>query len=212
MFQKFVILLIVLNLNSICFSQTKDIYPDDKENSILAPLAEDNRALNLKGQCVWSSIQNMGRQVGEPKLYNLTKDPRCQGGANPSDVRRVLTALDVKFEQVSGDRKAAYKLIEKGLAEGRPCIISYGRAHVINIVHYDFHANKVGVVNNHGDRFQTKYMTLAEFDRQFKGWVCIIYGPPEAEAKLKEWREQNRNIVMDYWVGPKGEKNEKDDF
>ncbi len=208
---KFTYLLIALSLCGSLNAKEIDIYPNDKENGISAPLANDHRALNTKGQCVWSSIQNMGRQIGEPKLFNLTKDPRCQGGANPSDVHRVLTALDVKFEQAHGNRKDAYKLIEKGLSEGRPCIISYGRAHVINVVHYDPSANKVGVVNNHGDRFQTQYHTLSEFDRLFKGWVCIVYGPPEAEAKLKEWREKERRIYADYYA-PDGKKNENDQF
>ncbi len=196
---KFTHLLLVLSLCSTGYSKEIDIYPNDKENGISAPLAHDNRALNTKGQCVWSSLQNMGRQIGEPKLYDLTKDRRCQGGANPSDVHRVLTSLGVKFEQAT-NKKDGYKLMQKGLAEGRPCIISYSVAHVINVVHYDPLANKVGVVNNHGDRFQTQYHTLKEFDRLFKGWVCIVYGPAEAEAKLKAWCEQERRIYADFYA------------
>jgi hypothetical protein len=176
-----------------------DIYPNDKENGILAPLAEDNRALNTIGQCVWSSLQNAGRQIGEEKLYNLTKDRRCQGGANPSDVHRVLTALGVKFEQAT-NKKDGYKLMHKGLTLGYPCLISYGRAHAINVVHYDPEANKVCIVNNHGDRFQTKYHTLEEFDRLFKGWVCVVYPPEEAVDKMQEWIIRERKIFMDFYA------------
>jgi hypothetical protein len=211
--KKYLISIVLALCSSNCFALQPDRYDSlsDKENFILAPLAEDHRALNTKGQCVWSSLQNMGRQIGETKLYNLTKDRRCQGGANPSDVNRVLTALGVKFEQAYGNRKEAYALIERGLAEGRPCIISYDTAHVINIVHFDRDANKVAVVNNHGDRFQTQYMDLAEFDRRFKGWVCIVYGPPEAEAKLKEFTKEKRLIITDFYA-PKGKKPEVKDF
>lgn len=206
---RYLLLIILLLIPFSVHALEPDLYDGDKQNGIMAPLAQDNRALNTIGQCVWSSLQNMGRQIGEPKLYQLTRDRRCQGGASPGDVHRVLTALGVKFEQAYGNRKDAYNLIKKGLSEGRPCIISYDRAHVINIVHYDEGANKVAVVNNHHDRFQTQYMSLAEFDRRFKGWVCIVYGPPEAEARLKERNKKERKILMDYYA-PGGKKNDKD--
>jgi hypothetical protein len=65
---KFIYVPLVLALCGTGYSKEIDIYPNDKENGISAPLAHDNRALNTKGQCVWSSLQNMGRQIGEQKV------------------------------------------------------------------------------------------------------------------------------------------------
>jgi hypothetical protein len=204
------ILIIALSLVVGHVSATEiDIYPNDKENGIMAPLDKDNRALNTIGQCVWSSLQNAGRQIGEEKLYNLTKDRRCRGGASPPDVHRVLTSLGVKFEQAT-NKKDGYKLLQKGLTLGYPCLISYGSAHAINCNHYDPLANKVAIVNNHGDRFQTKYHTLAEFDRLFKGWVCVVYPPEGAEEKMEKWRLSERKIYMDYY-SPDGKIIEVED-
>ncbi len=206
---KKLLLVAILVTPSICYSQEID-KPDLGENHIQADLNHDNRALNTIGQCVWSSIQNAGRQIGETRLYNLTRDPRCRGGASPSDVQRVLPTLGIKFEQEYRSREKCYQLMDKALKLGLPCIISYGTAHAINIVHLDFTANKIIVVNNHGDRFQNKLHTITEFDRLFKGWVVVIYPPQNAEQNMRQFR-QRRLLDLEYYA-PDGKKYKRKDF
>lgn len=181
------------------------------EAHIYSDLNKDNRALNTKGQCVWSSIQNNARQVGETRLYNLTRDRRCQGGASPSDVLRVLPTFGVKWEQAYGSREKCYELIRKAMSLGCPVSVSYGRAHVLSLVHWDFFANKAIIVNNHGDRFQNKLLSIEEFDKNFKGWVIVIFPPDEAEEKLNNFILKQRKIDLDYYA-PEGKRNDADTF
>lgn len=181
------------------------------EAHIYADLNKDHRALNTKGQCVWSSIQNNARQIGETRLYNLTRDRRCQGGASPSDVQRVLPTFGVKWEQAYGSREKCYELIRKAMSLGCPVSVSYGQAHVLSLVHWDFYANKAVIVNNHGDRFQNKLMSIEQFDKNFKGWVVVVYPPDNAQDKMKDFLLRQRKIDLDYYA-PKGKRNDADTF
>lgn len=205
-------ILLSLLLISTAYSQDVQIdNPDLGEAHIYADLDKENRALNTIGQCVWSSIQNNARQIGETRLYNLTSDRRCRGGANPNDVSSVLPTFGVKWEQEYRSREKCYRLIQKAMSMGCPVSVSYGKAHVLSVVHWDFYSNKVVIVNNHNDRFENQLMTIKEFDRNFKGWVIVVYPPDKVEEKLEEFIQEQRKIDMEYYA-PDGQINEEDTF
>lgn len=181
------------------------------EAHIYADLNKDHRALNTKGQCVWSSICNAARQVGETRLYNLIRDRRCQNGASPSDVQRVLPTFGVKWKQEYRSREKCYELIREAMSLGLPCSVSYGQAHVLNLVHWDFFSNRAIIVNNHGDRFENKQMTIEQFDKNFKGWVIVVFPPEDSKNKMQDFIMRQRKIDMPYYA-PNGDRNDADTF
>lgn len=77
-----------------------DIEADD----IQVPIPLKDRVFNKTGtQCVWVSLETLGRWAEEPKLIDppLSSRSSCRTYANPSDVDHVLHQLGVKTAQIS---------------------------------------------------------------------------------------------------------------
>ena len=76
--------------------------------SLQCPIPMQDRVKNYTGiQCVYSSIEMLGRWAQEPRLTNppITDRPECKGYSSPGRAAEILSKLGVKFEQTYGDRE-----------------------------------------------------------------------------------------------------------
>jgi hypothetical protein len=170
-----------------------------KASDIHCPIPSGDRAPNLTGiQCVWCSLQTIGRWAGEEKLYNLTDSPRCKSYAGPGDVAEVLGGLRVKYKQ-SSNKAESIKLIKEAVKDGRACGWGMKNVHMMVLCHYDEDANRVHFIDNMKTREvnQIQILTVAEFMKIWDGWVVVIY--PEKE--IFPSKIQNREIRAWYYAG-----------
>jgi hypothetical protein len=176
------------------------MYESDGEDDpldIQCPIPPKDRVPNYTGvQCVWSSIETLGRWCDEPKLVNppLTSYPDCKGGANPESAAHKLKQLNVKFEQVYGDREAGLVMIRKAMAEGRGCAFGVPH-HVMTLVHFDEKADVVKWVDNVDSKLRVQTTTVAKFHQMWRSWVLVIY-PDKDNLQFKLGRSEARNIPI----------------
>lgn len=150
---------------------------DVEDETIHCPIPMKDRVKNYTGiQCVWSSIEALGRWAEEPKLINppLTSHRDCKSGAGPGSAAAKLRELGVKFEQTSGDRRAGIALIKKAMAEGRACLFDVP-GHAMVLIHYDEEANVVKWFNNSDSSLKIQTMTIEKFMQRWDNWVLVIY-------------------------------------
>lgn len=149
------------------------ISEDDLENTMV-PIPMEDRVFNKTGiQCVWCSLETIGRYAKEPKLLNLTELPDCKSYSNPSSAARKLKQLNVKFEQTTSkmDRSLIIKSVVK---EKRGCLFAIP-GHAMTLVHYDENAGIVKYINNSDKTLKIRTWTMQEFNRRWDGWICVIY-------------------------------------
>lgn len=149
----------------------------DSAEDAQCPIPKEDRVVNRTGtQCVWSSIEMLGRWAEEPKLVNppLTSRRECQTYSSPSLAARVLGDLDVRFEQTYGDREKGVALIKKAMAEKRGCLFSVPR-HAMVLIHYDEDENIVKWVDNSDVSLKVQTTTVDRFHRMWDSWVLVIY-------------------------------------
>ncbi|MHA2043228.1 MAG: hypothetical protein ACW99G_00455 [Candidatus Thorarchaeota archaeon] len=144
---------------------------------IQCPIPKEDRVRNHTGiQCVFSSIEMLGRWAEEPKLTNppITSRNNCKGYSSPSDAASKLRKLGVKFEQSYGDRKEGIKIIKKAMSEGRGCLIGVP-GHAMVLVHYDDKADVVKWVDNSDRKLRIQTTTISGFHKMWRSWVLVIY-------------------------------------
>jgi len=133
----------------------------------------DKRAFNYNNvSCVWCSLENLGTYNREPKLYNLSKNPRYQHPSGPGEVAQVLKNFGIKFKQTT-DKEEGRKLIYEAMRDGRGCLVGVP-GHAINLINYDDTTNKAIIVDN-GGSLKNRLMSIQEFERRWTGWVLVIY-------------------------------------
>lgn len=152
----------------------------DKEpdiNSIQCPIPIENRVKNYTGiQCVYSSIEMLGRWAEEPKLINppITSRPDCKSYSSPKTAADRLNKLGVKFEQSWGDRKKGIELIKRAMNEGRGCLWDVP-GHAMVLVHYSESENRVCWVDNADYRLRIQETTINKFKERWGSWVLVVY-------------------------------------
>ena len=143
-------------------------------SKVMVPIPRKDRVFNKTSiQCVWCSLECIGRYAEEPKLINLTDQRDCKSYASPNSVHRKLTQLGVKFEQTTS--KSDKSLIIKSIVEERRgCLFSIP-GHAMTLVHYDTKEGIVKYINNSDSSLAIRTWTMAEFNKRWDGWVCVIY-------------------------------------
>ena len=157
-----------------------DYVSDDGEiedPDIQCPIPMEDRVRNHTGtQCVFSSIEMLGRWAEEPKLMNppITNNPSYQSYSEPSHAAKQLRRLGVKFEQTDGDREAGIALIKKAMEEGRGCLFDVP-GHAMVLVHYDEENDVVKWVDNSDRTLKIQTMTIARFKQRWGSWILVVY-------------------------------------
>jgi len=146
-------------------------------SDIQCPIPEKDRVKNHTGtQCVWSSIEMLGRWAEEPKLTEppLTSRKECSTYSSPSLVKSVLTKLEVKFEQSYQDREQGLELIRRAMEEGRGCLFGVP-GHAMVLVHFDEEKDVVKWVDNSDYSLKVQTMNVERFKKRWDSWACVIY-------------------------------------
>jgi hypothetical protein len=154
-------------------------YEGEEEDikGLQCPIPMSCRVKNGTGiQCVWSSIEMLGRWAEEPKLMNppLTSRSDCKSYSSPSLAATRMNQLNVKFEQSYKDRTAGVKLLKKAMSEGRGCLWGVP-GHAMVIVHYNEEQNKMCWVDNSDRSLKVQKTTIEGFNKRWDSWILVIY-------------------------------------
>jgi len=192
--------------------------PEENLEGVQCPIPMKDRVPNRTGiQCVWASIEVIGRWAEEPKLINppLTSRAECKSYASPTLAAKELTALGVKFEQSYGDKAAGISLIKKAMAEGRGCLWGVP-GHAMDLIHYDEDKNVVKWIDNSDSSLAVQTTTVPKFKDRWDSWVLVIYADKDIiPTKLNKGLARNIPILdrnntqgeylKDYVPIPKGD-------
>lgn len=151
---------------------------EDELKDVQVPVPMKDRVFNRTGiQCVWCSIELMGRWAEEPKLIGppcMTDWKDCKSYSGPASAGRKLNQIKVKFEQVT-NKQAGRALLRKAVAEERRGALFAVPGHAMNIVHYDEAKKVVKYINNSDKSLKIRTWTMDEFEKRWEGWVLVIY-------------------------------------
>lgn len=185
---------------------------DEDLTDVMVPIPMKDRVPNYTGiQCVWVSIEALGRYAEEPKLINLHKDPECKSYSGPSSAARKLKQLNVKFEQTTS--KSDRSLIIKSVVrERRGCLFAVP-GHAMVLVHYDEEKGVVKYFNNSDSTLKIRTWTMEEFNRRWDGWILVIYAdndiiplkysPPATQIPIMDRNNPQGEYPKDYILFPK---------
>jgi hypothetical protein len=154
-----------------------DAPEEENLDEIFCPIPKSDRVPNYtRIQCVWSSIEMLGRWAEEPKLMNppITSRGDCKSYSSPSLAAQRLQQLNVKFEQTYNNRANGVAMIKKAMADGRGCLFDVP-GHAMVLVHYDEEKNVVKYVDNSDSRLAVQTTTIPKFNDRWGSWVLIIY-------------------------------------
>lgn len=160
--------------------------PEEKElEDVQVPVPMKDRVFNkTRIQCVWCSLELLGRWAEEPKLIDLTDDPECKSYSGPSSAARKLNMRKVRFEQET-NKKTARMLILKAVVKERHGVLFSIPGHAMNLVHYDEAKGVVKYINNSDKTLKIRTWSMEEFEKRWEGWVCAIYADQDIiESKL----------------------------
>lgn len=201
-------LLLTLQLTNKSFGQYPNVYLAVDENPIakyegeasddlsdvMVPIPMIDRVFNKTGiQCVWCSLETCGRFAKEKKLIGLTDLSDCKGKSDPSRTANKLKQLNVKFEQTvnKNDRSLIIKSVVK---ERRGCLFAVP-GHAMTLVHYDEKAGIVKYINNSDRTLQIRVWTMEQFNKNWDGWICVIYADNDIIPQKYESQVINLPII-----------------
>lgn len=164
--------------------------------SLQCPIPKSDRVKNYTGiQCVYASIEMLGRWAEEPKLINppITSRSDCKGYSSPERAAQILSKLEVKFEQSYGNRKKGIELIKKAMKEGRGVLWGVP-GHAMVLIHYDEENNRICWVDNSDKQLRVQETTIEKFKQRWNSWVLIIY--PDNNNKLFSKLGKNINLPI----------------
>lgn len=180
-------------------------------SDVMVPIPMKDRVFNKTSiQCVWCSLETIGRYAEEPKLIGLTKLKKCQGFASPNSTAIMLNQLHVRFEQTTSkyDRRLIIKSIVK---EKRGCLFSIP-GHAMTLVHYDEKKGIVKYINNSDTSLQIRTWTMDQFNQKWDGWICVIYADkdiipekynPQINLKIIDRNKPQGIYPKEYILQPK---------
>lgn len=150
--------------------------PEIPTEGLQCPIPHEDRVKNYTGiQCVYSSIEALGRWAEEPKLVDppLTSRAECKGYSGPRQAAVVLDRLKVRYEQTYGDKEKGVRLIKKAMREGRGVLWDVP-GHAMILVHYDEAQDRVCWVDNSDSTLKIQQTTLEKFNKRWGSWVLVI--------------------------------------
>lgn len=162
--------------------------------ALQCPIPRSDRVRNYTGvQCVWSSIETLGRWAGETKLTDppLTSRKECKSYSGPGLSESVLNSLGVKFEQTYGDKKKGLKMIRKAMEEGRGALFDVP-GHAMVIVHFDEKEDRVCWIDNSDDSLKAQTSTVEKFMKRWGSWVLVVH----AEEDIVTYKAYRRFIPI----------------
>jgi len=199
----------ILCINPVAKYEGKE---DENLADVMVPIPMKDRVPNYTGiQCVWVSIESLGRYAEEPKLIELSKDPECKSYSSPSSTAHKLNKLGVKFEQTTNkfDRSLMIKGVVK---ERRGCLFTVP-GHAMVLVHYDEEKDVVKYFNNSDSTLKIRTWTMEEFNKKWDGWILVIYAdndiiafkhsPPANQIPIMDRNNQQRKYSNYYILFPK---------
>jgi hypothetical protein len=152
---------------------------------VQVPIPKADRVFNRSGsQCVWCSIECLGRYHGVKEVYEgngrLTKSYTWATG--PREVYQVMRTRypTVRWKQITNHDirfiKRYVTELKFGVALGVP-------GHMLNVVHYDEEARIVKVIDNCGPKaLKVQDWTLDRFNRFWDGWAIVVFPPGYVES------------------------------
>lgn len=155
--------------------------PEISLEGLQCPIPHSDRVKNYTGiQCVYSSIEALGRWAEEPKLMDppLTSRPDCKSYSGPRQAGAVLDKLGVRYEQTYGDREKGVALIKRAMRAGRGCLWDVP-GHAMILIHYDEVANRVCWVDNSDSSLKVQETTIEKFNKRWGSWVLVVYRDPD---------------------------------
>jgi hypothetical protein len=185
---------------------------DEDLADVMVPIPMKDRVPNYTGiQCVWVSIEALGRYAEEPKLINLNKNSECKSYSGPASAARKLKQLGVKFEQTTS--KSDRSLIIKSVAkERRGCLFAVP-GHAMVLIHYDEEKGVVKYINNSDPTLKVRTWTMEEFNKRWDGWILVIYAdndiiplkynPPATQIPIMDRNNSQGEYPKDYILFPK---------
>lgn len=187
------------------FIQSYDSDNSEPElESLQCPIPKKDRVKNYTGiQCVYASVEMIGRWAEEPKLVNppITSRPDCKGYSGPSQAAKILKGLGVKFEQSYGDKKSGLALIKKAMNQGRGVLWGVP-GHAMVLIHYSESENRVCWVDNSDYKLRVQQTTINKFNERWNSWVLVIY--PEKDLIMYKINKNINLPIVD-------EKNKKEE-
>ena len=145
-----------------------------EDQDVMVPIPTEDRVFNKTGiQCVWASVECLGRYADEPKLIGLTNDSECKSYASPSSLASKLRKLGVKFQQTTS--KSDKSLIVKSIVEERRGCLFAVPGHAMTLVHYDEQRGIVKYINNSDKSLKIRTWSMNEFNQRWDGWICVVY-------------------------------------
>lgn len=150
---------------------------DAELHTVQCPIPKSERVRNYTGiQCVWSSIETLGRWSKEEKLFNppLTSRPQCKSYSGPSLSSSVLNSIGVTFKQTYGDRKKGLSMIKDAMAEGRGALFDVP-GHAMVLVHFSEKEDRVCWVDNSDSTLKIQTSSVDKFMKRWGSWVLVIY-------------------------------------
>lgn len=156
---------------------------EEELKDIQVPVPRKDRVINTKGNCVWCSLELLGRFAEIKQLYNITLNPRnggdpaCQGGSWDGPVRAFLNKRKIRYEMVTDRRRTDFlvrgcKIERRGVAFDIP-------GHMLTLVHYDPDTKIIKVIDNADRSLSVQTWSWEKFHRLWAGWAYIIYAEPD---------------------------------
>lgn len=179
---------------------------EDELEGVQCPIPMDDRVRNYTGiQCVYSSIETLGRWAECDKLINppMTSRWDCKRFSGPSKAADRLNKIGVKFEQTSGDRKAGIRLIKKAMKEGRGCLFDVP-GHAMVLCHYNEKEDVVRWIDNSDRSLRMQQTTVDRFHDMWSSWVLVIYAEPDLFPEKVRPNPARQLPIIDR-NGPQGE-------
>ena len=151
--------------------------PEIALDGLQCPIPMENRVKNYTGvQCVYASIEALGRWAEEPRLISppITSRPDCKSYSSPKRAAEILNKLGVRFEQTYGDREKGIALLRKAMSEGRGALWDVP-GHAMVIVHYSEKEDRVCWIDNSDYSLRIHQTTVAGFKKRWSSWILVIY-------------------------------------
>jgi hypothetical protein len=147
---------------------------DEDLSGVMVPIQVKDRVYNKTGvQCVWSTIETLGKFAEESKLKNLTESPDCKSFANPNSTSKKLNQIKVKFYQTNNKNDRSL-IVKSVVNERRGCLFAVP-GHAMTLVHYDEKKQIVKYINNSDKDLKIRTWTMNEFNKYWDGWILVIY-------------------------------------
>ena len=162
--------------------------------SLQCPIPKSDRVKNFTGvQCVWSSIETIGRWAEEDRLTEppLTSRPQCKSYSGPARAAEVLNSLGVRFEQTYGSKEKGLGVIRRAMDEGRGVLFDVP-GHAMVLVHFSEEEDRVCWVDNSDNTLKAQTSSVKRFMDRWGSWALVVHREPD----VAPWKAYRRSIPV----------------